>query len=386
MRPDILAAYPAVAPDRVHVIRNGIDTAQYAPDPDTDVLERYGIDPGRPVGGLRRAGDPAEGPAGAAAGRRAARPGGPAGAVRRAGRHPRAGRRGGGPGRAPAADPARRDLDPGHAGQARGHPDPQPRDRVRLPVAVRAARASSTWRPWPAAPRSSARGSAASPRWWRPGRPACWSRRTTRRPWPARSTPWSTTRAGRPRWAGPAGTGPWPSSAGRRSPRRPRSCTRPWPSPALAAPPAIRRRIPSIHLNFAGGPRRHHAAFQPARAALEPTRPGRSGSSDRDRDATAQVLQAAFAEGRLDDDEFDQRMRAALTARVSTDLEKLTADLPAGGPRPAGPPAAAGGRRPASTPWPTRAPSGAAAAGGCPSASARSSTRAAAGSTCGPPS
>jgi alpha-maltose-1-phosphate synthase len=48
MRADILSAYPAVAPDRVHVIRNGIDTVQYAPDPGTDVLARYGIDPARP--------------------------------------------------------------------------------------------------------------------------------------------------------------------------------------------------------------------------------------------------------------------------------------------------------------------------------------------------
>jgi starch synthase len=48
MRADILSAYPAVAPDRVHVIRNGIDTVEYAPDSRTDVLERYGIDPARP--------------------------------------------------------------------------------------------------------------------------------------------------------------------------------------------------------------------------------------------------------------------------------------------------------------------------------------------------
>jgi starch synthase len=48
MRSDILSAYPAVPPQRVHVIRNGIDTAQYAPDPGTEVLARYGIDPGRP--------------------------------------------------------------------------------------------------------------------------------------------------------------------------------------------------------------------------------------------------------------------------------------------------------------------------------------------------
>ena len=48
MRADVLAAYPEVAPERVRVIRNGIDTREYAPDPDTDVLAKYGVDPGRP--------------------------------------------------------------------------------------------------------------------------------------------------------------------------------------------------------------------------------------------------------------------------------------------------------------------------------------------------
>jgi starch synthase len=47
MRSDVLSAYPALDPGRVHVIRNGIDTAQYAPDAGTDVLARYGIDPRR---------------------------------------------------------------------------------------------------------------------------------------------------------------------------------------------------------------------------------------------------------------------------------------------------------------------------------------------------
>jgi Domain of unknown function (DUF1707) len=51
---------------------------------------------------------------------------------------------------------------------------------------------------------------------------------------------------------------------------------------------------------------------------------------DRDRDAVVQRLQQAFAEGRLDDEEFDQRTRAALTARMSSDLAALTRDLPAG--------------------------------------------------------
>ncbi|MEV5447926.1 glycogen synthase, partial [Streptomyces sp. NPDC052644] len=48
MRRDVLTAYPAVNPDRVRVVYNGIDTAQYAPDPGTDVLDRLGIDPDRP--------------------------------------------------------------------------------------------------------------------------------------------------------------------------------------------------------------------------------------------------------------------------------------------------------------------------------------------------
>ncbi len=48
MRRDILASYPAIDPDRVRVIYNGIDAEQYRPDPGTDVLERYGVDPARP--------------------------------------------------------------------------------------------------------------------------------------------------------------------------------------------------------------------------------------------------------------------------------------------------------------------------------------------------
>jgi len=48
MREDVLAAYPAVPAQRVRVIRNGIDTTEYSADPATDVLERYGVDPGRP--------------------------------------------------------------------------------------------------------------------------------------------------------------------------------------------------------------------------------------------------------------------------------------------------------------------------------------------------
>jgi alpha-maltose-1-phosphate synthase len=49
MRADVLAAYPAVRPERIHVIRNGIDAREYAPDPETHVLQRFGVDPYRPT-------------------------------------------------------------------------------------------------------------------------------------------------------------------------------------------------------------------------------------------------------------------------------------------------------------------------------------------------
>ena len=48
-----------------------------------------------------------------------------------------------------------------------------------------------------------------------------------------------------------------------------------------------------------------------------------------------QRVQDAFAEGRLDDTEFDERTRAALTARTHADLDVLLADLPAARRRPA---------------------------------------------------
>jgi starch synthase len=48
MRRDVLAAYPSIDPARVSVIHNGIDTAEYAPDPGHDVLRKHGIDRDRP--------------------------------------------------------------------------------------------------------------------------------------------------------------------------------------------------------------------------------------------------------------------------------------------------------------------------------------------------
>jgi alpha-maltose-1-phosphate synthase len=48
MRRDVLACYPALDPERVRVIYNGIDAEEYRPVAGTDVLERHGIDRERP--------------------------------------------------------------------------------------------------------------------------------------------------------------------------------------------------------------------------------------------------------------------------------------------------------------------------------------------------
>ncbi len=65
-------------------------------------------------------------------------------------------------------------------------------------------------------------------------------------------------------------------------------------------------------------------------------------ASDHDRDAGLRRVQEAFAEGRLDDAEFDERMRAALTARTQAELDVLLADLPVSTPAPGAAPAIAG--------------------------------------------
>jgi Domain of unknown function (DUF1707) len=99
------------------------------------------------------------------------------------------------------------------------------------------------------------------------------------------------------------------------------SCPQPQPSAATtASDPGTGRSEPGTGTSDAatGGSESGTSGSGPAIRA-----------SDQDRDAAAQRLQAAFAEGRLDDGEFDERMRAALTARTGAELDRLTTDLPA---------------------------------------------------------
>ena len=48
VREDVLNCYPALNPDRVHVIHNGIDPEIYRPQPSPETLARFGIDANRP--------------------------------------------------------------------------------------------------------------------------------------------------------------------------------------------------------------------------------------------------------------------------------------------------------------------------------------------------
>ena len=140
MRRDLLGCYPAIDPQRVSVIHNGIDTDEYRPDPDTDVLERCGIDPAAPDGRVRRPDHAPEGSRASARRGRALRPGRPARARRRLARHARDRRRNGDADRTPALDAWRSRVAPGPVGPPRSDPAPQPRSRVRLPLGLRAAR------------------------------------------------------------------------------------------------------------------------------------------------------------------------------------------------------------------------------------------------------
>ena len=61
----------------------------------------------------------------------------------------------------------------------------------------------------------------------------------------------------------------------------------------------------------------------------EPADPRHLCVSNADREHIAARLQRASAEGRLDLDELDQRLKAAYAARTFAELEPLTSDLPA---------------------------------------------------------
>jgi hypothetical protein len=74
--------------------------------------------------------------------------------------------------------------------------------------------------------------------------------------------------------------------------------------------------------------------------------PGAMRAGNADRERVVAQLNSAFAEGRLDVAELDERVAQAYAARTMGDLVPLTADLPAAGGAPA--------RRAADVPAPSR--------------------------------
>ena len=413
MRDDVLAAYPAVRPDRVRVIHNGIDTAEYSPDPGTDVLDALRRRPGAAlvvfVGRVtRQKGVPV-----LLAGRGRLDPAaqlvlcaGQADTPELEAEVSEPGRSCGpsGPGWSGSRD----------AGQARGDPVAahatvfacpslyEPLGIVNLEaMACGTAVVGSAGRRHPRGgsgredrPAGSARG---------PGRARRRDQRAGHGPVPGRRHGPAGARARRGRvWLGGhrradrgpvrrarrerGVTAPPPSAQGPSPPRpslaRPSLQGRPLrarvpsrPSPPGSSPPGSSpprpvppgpvtpgdhlsgwsRRAGRFELRYVsirlerehdGTERRTRATPQRTRAA--PWRPGATGRQRRTTrwrphtpspvslgpgprqrnprvrpgpGRVAQRLQQAFAERRLDDDEFDERMRAALTARTSADLE-----------------------------------------------------------------
>jgi hypothetical protein len=93
---------------------------------------------------------------------------------------------------------------------------------------------------------------------------------------------------------------------------------------------------------------------------MPPTGHGHLRASTADRERAIDVLKAAFAEGRLDQEEYTDRVGQAHASRTYGDLGALIADLPVGpfgtltpplaaGPLPAPPPAAPQRRLPPRT-------------------------------------
>jgi hypothetical protein len=96
------------------------------------------------------------------------------------------------------------------------------------------------------------------------------------------------------------------------------------PSPAEPDPTRVPGERPPAPTEPTSVRAHEHSPSPPAPAPATPA----IRASDKERDAAVERLKVAFAEGRIDDQEFDERMRSALTARTRADLDRLLADLP----------------------------------------------------------
>ena len=97
------------------------------------------------------------------------------------------------------------------------------------------------------------------------------------------------------------------------------------PTNAYQVPPPPAYPMPPVPAGYptAPAPQVPHPGYQ---VAMNPSM--RAASTDRER--TVDVLKAGFAEGRLSQEEYNERMGRAYAARTYGELAALTADLPAG--------------------------------------------------------
>ncbi|AZM89325.1 DUF1707 domain-containing protein [Streptomyces sp. W1SF4] len=93
------------------------------------------------------------------------------------------------------------------------------------------------------------------------------------------------------------------------------------------------------------------ATGQPSPESAAAAEPPALRASDADRERVVDRLRDAVAEGRLDMEEFEERLEAAYTSRTYAELEPLTRDLPAAGSSPSPAPVSAPGP---SSAWPDR--------------------------------
>jgi Domain of unknown function (DUF1707)/Domain of unknown function (DUF4190) len=101
------------------------------------------------------------------------------------------------------------------------------------------------------------------------------------------------------------------------------SAGQPVPAPGYQAPPnGYQVPTPSYQAPPNG--------YQTRQAGYQPRMHSSMRASSADRERAVDVLKAGFAEGRLTQDEYNDRMGRAYAARTYGELTALTADLPAG--------------------------------------------------------
>ena len=118
----------------------------------------------------------------------------------------------------------------------------------------------------------------------------------------------------------------WPAQYPRYSPPEDApvaSAGHPVPAPGYqAAPNGYQVPTPSYQVPPNG--------YQTQQAGYQPRMHSSMRASSADRERAVDVLKAGFAEGRLTQDEYNDRMGRAYAARTYGELAALTADLPAG--------------------------------------------------------